>query len=243
MIPIRATVQYMVLFVSAILISATVHVSQAYSEAYIGGQFGTTIANNKLSDVELTDFSPSGTMSDRSLSSSLLVGFKAGYYFPRARWFGLEAEAYHMTPHIKQQETTISIPNGAILRGSGPVTGGTTTGTLTGDHFRVMTLVPVNLMFRYRKTRLQPYFGFGPGIFMGRVTTTIPQFAGSQSSTRMGLNAKAGAEYFFTRHVTAFAEVKYNYVQFDFSGNNNGGVSFRATYNPIILAVGLSYHF
>lgn len=238
-----ASVRYLGIFATAFLISVTVHVSQAYPEAYIGGQFGTTIAGNKLTNVDLTDFSPSGTMSDRSLSSSLLIGFKVGYYFPRARWFGLEAEAYHMTPHIKQQATTISIPNGAVLRDFGPVAGGTSTGTLTGDHFRVITLVPINFMFRYHKTRLQPYFGFGPGIFMGRVTTTIPEFAGSQSSTRMGLNAKAGAEYFFTRHVTAFAEVKYNYARFDFSGNTNGGFSYRATYNPIILAVGLSYHF
>ena len=239
----QAATRYAGIMAITVLISATVSVSRAYPEAYIGGQFGTTIAGNKLSHVDLTDFSPPGTMSDRSLSPSPLIGLKIGYYFPRARWFGLETEAYHMTPHIRHQPTTISIPNGAVLRDFGPVAGGTSQGTLTGDHFRVITFVPVNLMFRYYKTRLQPYFGFGPGVFMGRVTTTIPQFAGTQSSTRIGLNAKAGGEYFFTRHLSGFAEVKYNYARFDFSGNTNGGFSYRATYNPVILAVGLSYHF
>lgn len=240
---LQAVTRSLEISVIAFVVSTTINVSSAYPEAYIGGQIGTAISGNKLSSVDLTDFSPNGSMSDRSLATSPLIGFKLGYYFPRARWFGLETEAYHMTPHIKQQSTTISIPSSAVLRDFGPVTGGTSTGTLSGDHFRVITFVPVNFMFRYYKTRLQPYIGFGPGIFMGRVTTTIPQFAGSQTSTRMGLNAKAGAEYFFTRHLTAFAEAKWNYARFDFSDSNNGGFGYRATYNPLLLAVGLSYHF
>jgi opacity protein-like surface antigen len=191
----------------------------------------------------MTDFSPAGSMSDRSLATSALLGFKLGYYFPRARWFGIETELYHTTPHIKQQPTTIAIQSGSVLREFGPVPGGTSTGVLSGDNFRVLTWVPVNFMFRYYKTRLQPYFGFGPGVFMGRITTTIPQFAGSQNSTRLGLNAKLGGEYFFTRHLTAFAEIKYNYTSFDFAANSNGGFGFKATYNPIFLAFGVSYHF
>ncbi len=224
-------------------LSLIVSVSPAYPEAYIGGQFGTAVSGNTLTNVDLTDFTPNASMSDRSLAPSPLIGMKLGYFFPRARWFGLETEVYHMTPHIKQQSTTITIPNGAVLQDVGPVTGGTSTGTLTGDHFRVITWVPVNLMFRYYRTRLQPYAGVGPGIFMARVTTTIPEFAGSQSSTRMGLNVKFGFEYLFTRRFTTFAEMKYNYARFDFSGTNSGAFGYRATYAPLILAVGVNYHF
>jgi len=193
--------------------------------------------------VGLSNLSPSGTMSDRSLASTLLFGFKMGYYFPRAKWFGLETEAFYMTPHIKQQPTTITIQPGTIASGVGPVTGGTTTNVISGDHFQVFTWAPVNFMFRYYKTRLQPYVGIGPAVFFGRVTTTIPQFAGSQNSTRLGLNAKLGAEYFFTRRITAFAELKWDYTRFDFSGNSNGAFGFSATYSPLLLAVGVGYHF
>ena len=227
----------------ALLVSIVLAVPNAYPEAYIGGQIGTTVAGNSLTSVELTDFSPAGSMSDRSLSRSILGGVKLGYYFPQARWFGIETEFFYTTPHIKQQNTRITIEPGAVLRDFGPVVGGTTVSELSGDHFRVMTWVPVNFIFRYHKTRLQPYVGIGPGLFFGKVTTTIPQFAGSQSSTQLGLNVKAGAEYFFTRHVTAFAEVKYNYVRFDFPANDNGGFGFKATYSPVTIAVGLSYHF
>jgi opacity protein-like surface antigen len=218
-------------------------VPNAYSETYIGGQIGTGVSGNKLKNVELTDFSPTGSMSDRSLATSALFGLKLGYYFPRARWFGLETEFYQTTPHIKQQSTTVTIQPGAVLRDFGPVAGGTSTGVLSGDQFRVRTWVPVNFMFRYYKTRLQPYFGFGPGLYMAHIKTTVTGFEGTQSSTRLGLNAKLGGEYFFTRNVTAFAELKYNYASFNFDPNNNGGFGFKTTYNPIFFAFGVSYHF
>ena len=228
---------------AALLVSIVLAVPNAYPEAYIGGQIGTSIAGNSLDSVELTDFSPTGSMSDRELSRSILGGGKLGYYFPKARWFGIETEFSYTTPNIQQQSTTITIQPGAVLSGFGPVAGGTTESVLSGDYFRVFTWVPVNLMFRYHKTRLQPYVGIGPGIFFGKVTTTIPQFAGSQSSTQLGLNAKAGAEYFFTRHITAFAEFKYHYTTFNFPSNDNGGFGFKATYSPLFVNVGLSYHF
>jgi opacity protein-like surface antigen len=223
--PIRSATQCVEIVALTFVIVLTIGVSSAYPETYIAGQFGTTISGNKLTNIDLTDFTPNASMSDRSLAPSPLIGIKLGYYFPRARWFGLETEAYHMTPHIKQEATTITIPGV-----------GTATGTLSGDHFRVITWVPVNVMIRYHKTRLQPYVGVGPAVFMGKITTTIPQYAGSESSIRLGLNAKVGAEYFFTRHFTVFAEVKWNYTRFEFE-------SLRATYSPLIGAGGLSYHF
>lgn len=225
----------------ALLVLTVMRVSIAYSETYIGGQFGTGLAGNKLKDIELTDFSPAGSKSDQSLARSILVGFKFGYYFPQVKWFGLETEAYHMTPHIKRQSTTVTIPAGAVLRDFGPVAGGTATAVTSGDHFRVITWVPVNFMFRYYKTRLQPYVGFGPGVFFGKLTTTDPQFAESNSSTRLGLNVKGGGEYYITRHFTAFAEVKWNYTKFEFNRTND--LSFKTTYSPLLLAFGLSYHF
>lgn len=225
------------------LISVLIATPYAYPEAYIGGQLGSTIAGKSLSGVEMTDFSPVGSMSDRKLTNSALLGFKIGYYFPRARWFGLETEFYQTNPHIKQQSTTISIPPGAVLRDFGTVAGGTTTGILSGDEFRVRTWVPVNAMFRYHKTRIQPYFGIGPGLFMARVKTTAAGFEGTQSSARLGLNVKAGAEYFITRHLSAFGEWKYNRTNFIFDATANGGFGFKANYEMHFVAVGLNYHF
>ncbi len=218
-------------------------VPNAYPEAYIGAQIGTSVAGNSLKNVELTDFSPAGSMTDRQLSRSILLGGKVGYYFPQARWFGIETEFFYTTPNIKQQNTRVTVPPGAILRDFGPVVGGTTEGVLTGDNFRVMTWVPVNLMFRYHKTRLQPYIGAGPGVFFARVKTTTTGFEGTQNSTRIGLNVKAGLEYFITRNLSAFGEWRYNRTSFSFDPNSNGGFGFDASYRVHFISTGLNFHF
>ena len=149
--------------VAALFLSSMVlEVPKAHSEAYIGGQIGTTlpgggglIPGNRLTNVELNEFSPAATMSDRELSRSIVGGVRVGYFFPRVPWLGVETEAFYTTPHIKQQNTRVTIPPGAIFQGN-PAPGGSTEGILTGDHFRVITWAPVNVMLRYHKTRLQP---------------------------------------------------------------------------------------
>jgi opacity protein-like surface antigen len=228
-------------------------VSSAYSEMYIGGQVGTTLIgdNNKLTKVDLIDLggppgstlTPRGSMSGRDLASSPVWGGKIGYYFPRMSWFGVESEAYHTTPHIEQQATRISIIPGTIVNGIGPVTGGDATTSFSGDYFRVITIAPLNLMFRYNKMRFQPYVGVGPGIFTSRIQTTVSGFEGTQSSTTVGLNVKLGGEYFFTRHISGYAEVRYNHTTFNFDANDAGAFGFKATYNPIIFSFGVGYHF
>lgn len=224
------------------LLSFLMTTPYAYPEAYIGGQLGTTIMGNTLKNIELTEFSPPGTVSNRGLAKSALFGLKAGYYFPRARWFGIETELFQTSPHLKQQNVTISIPAGAIFQGI-PAPGGTAEGTLSGDYFRVRTWVPINFMFRYHKARLQPYFGFGPAIFMAHIKTTKSGFEGTQDTTSFGLNAKAGLEYFITRNLSAFGEWKHSRTSFKFDPNDNAGYGFKADYTPHFVAIGLNYHF
>lgn len=222
---------------------ALIATTNAYPEAYIGGQLGATLMGDKLTKVELTEFSPAASLSDRELAKSALAGLKIGYYFPRAQWFGIETEFYQTNPHFKQQATTLTIQSGTTLRDFGPVTPGSYPGTLVGDYFRVRTWVPINFMFRYHKTRLQPYIGFGPGIFMARIKTTETGFEGTQDTTSFGFNAKAGLDYFITRHLSVFGEWKHNRTSFRFDPNNNGAFGFNANYNPHFVAVGLNYHF
>lgn len=235
---------------AAILLS--LNVSSAYSEMYIGGQVGTTFIgdNNKLTKVDLIDLggppgsilTPRGSMSGRDLASSPVWGGKIGYYFPRVSWFGVELEAYYSTPHIEQGPTRVSILPGTVVAG-GAVASGSVTNIFPGDYFRVITIAPFNLMFRYNKSRFQPYVGVGPAIFLSRINTTEVNFAGTQSSTSVGLNVKLGGEYFITKHISGYGEVRYNHTTFNFDANDAGAFGFKATYNPIIFSFGLSYHF
>ena len=237
-------------WLTAILMS--LNVSSAYSEMYIGGQVGTTFFgdNNKLTRVEITDLSappgsfltPRGSMSGRDLASSPVWGGKIGYYFAKVSWFGVELEAYYSNPHIEQGPTRVSILPGTVVVG-GTVTSGDDVRIFPGDNFRVITIAPFNLMFRYNKARFQPYIGVGPAILLSRIETTEVGFQGTQSSTKVGLNVKLGGEYFFTEHISGYGEVRYNYTRFDFDATEAGGFGFTATYNPIIFSFGVGYHF
>lgn len=232
---------------------------QAYAESYVAGQLGATFPLDGLSDGDLTTTSalvqagtvnfPSGsTVSDQSLKTSFMFGGKIGHYFSRARWFGLEAEIFYSTPDIKQQDITLRSGTPFTLTPSGggpniPLGNEFTAVGFPGADFSVLTIAPLNLMFRYPGNRLQPYIGIGPGIFMARIKdSAITQGDNSQSSTKLGVNTLIGVRYFLTRHVSAFAEGKYNYVRFDFEENPNF-FGFNATYTPINVAFGVSYHF
>ncbi len=237
-----AAVRYLRIFTLSLLSCLSIAVPSAYPEAYIAGQFGMALPSigKGLTDIDITtQFLPGTTHSDLALKSSAMFGAKAGYYFRGARWFGLEAEAYNTTPHIKQQTHTFQNPS----------VPGTVSGTLQGAHFRVFTLAPANLMFRYPKTRLQPYIGIGPGLFFARIKgegLTPDSPASTSDNARLGLNAKAGFEYYITRHLTAFGEVKYNYARFNFRENPDlfpFPYGFNATYQMYLVSFGIGYHF
>lgn len=236
--------------------------SQAYAESYVGGQLGLSFTGNGLSNGDLTSTSapfsgtPSGTVNfpggttidDQSLKNSLMLGAKIGHYFSRARWLGLEAEMFYTSPHIKQQNITLrsDTPFTFTPSGGGPSTslGNELTSVgIQGANFHVLTIAPLNFVVRYPGNRLQPYIGVGPGIFIASIKdSSITQGDNSQSSTKLGLNSFIGVRYYITRHVSTFAEGKYNYVRFNFSENPNF-FGFDATYSPISVAVGINYHF
>ena len=261
---VQSTRRFVIKSLLALLTPMVLFAPQAYAETYVAGQFGVTLPSiwKGLSNGELTSTSapttppdppgtvtfPSGsTVNDQSLKTSFMVGGKIGHYFSRAQWFGLEAEIFYSTPHIKQQDITVrsGTPFTFAPSGGGPSipVGNEATVGFQGNHFSVLTIAPFNLMFRYPGNRLQPYIGIGPGIFIARIKDpSITQGDDSQSSTKFGLNTFIGIKYFLTRHVSAFAEGKYNYVRFNFEENPNF-FGFNATYTPITVAFGVSYHF
>ena len=249
----------------ALLTPIMLFAPHAYAETYVAGQLGVTLPSigDGLSNGDLTSTSsqfqngatsgtidyPGGTtVSEQSLKTSFMLGGKVGHYFSRAQWFGLEAEIFYSTPHIKQQDIKFHSDTPFTFTPSGggpstPLANEFTAPGVQGAHFSVLTIAPFNLMFRYPGNRLQPYIGIGPGIFIARIKDpSITQGDDSQSSTKLGLNTLIGVRYFLTRHVSAFAEGKYNYVRFNFDENPNF-FGFNATYTPFTVGFGVSYHF
>jgi opacity protein-like surface antigen len=227
------------LLLSSLLVAAPI----AYSETYVAGQLGFTVpGSGGLSDGDIISsfFLPGTTHGEFELSSSFMFGGKIGHYFNSARWVGIEAEVFHATPHIDQQVHTFKNPS---------VPGVTASATFQGTYFRVLTVAPFNIMFRYPKTRLQPYIGVGPGIFFARIKGEglAPDAPESTSdNATLGLNAKAGLQYYVTKHFTAFAEWKFNYAHFTFDENQNlfpFPYGLDGTYTMHLISFGMGYHF
>jgi hypothetical protein len=220
---------------------ATSNVSCSYAETYIAGQFGVTlpsVAGKSLGEGDLTGqlIVPGSRVSSQSLDESILFGGKIGHYFKAVPWLGLEAEVYHTTPHIKQQMITFSNSSGPV----GPPL------EFAGLNFRVLTVAPINLMFRYHKTRLQPYVGVGPGLFFAHIGDPALTSNNTQSSMGFGVNAQAGLRYYITRQIALFGEGKFNYTKFSFDETPAGNFNlfgFDADYKIFHAVFGLSVHF
>lgn len=199
----------------------------AQAESYVAGQLGYTLQTDLSSGHTMTPGFSSLALSDIALKDAMLYGGKIGHYFAHAPWLGLELDIYNSTPHLKGQDTTFTGP------------GGSTTIPLPGAYQRVLTIAPT-LMLRYPGKRLQPYLGIGPGVFLGRIKDSVT--GDSQSSTRVGLHALLGVNYFLTPHVAVFTEGKIDYAKFSY-GDEANLFGFTATYLAQHITFGVGYHF
>ena len=243
---IQRAVQHLAFSAILLGVATTTQVSATYAETYIAGQFGVTLPSvlpssfdNGLTNANTTGtlgvITQGGAISDQSLQRSILYGGKIGHYFKAVPWLGLELEVYNTTPHIKQQAIQFYGPSGLI---------GET--NFTGLNFRVLTVAPFNVMFRLPKTRLQPYIGVGPGIFLARIEDPALTSGNTQSSTGFGLNAQAGVRYYITRQIALLGEGKFNYTKFSFDETPAGAFNlfgFDADYKIFHASFGLSVHF
>lgn len=195
----------------------------ALAEWYVAGQFGLNFAD-RLSDVSGTNQLAGMRAPDFDLKNSYTYGAKIGY-FPGHGWFGLELDAFHSTPHIKNLD---EIP---------------------GIHMRV-TQVGLNLIARYPGVTFQPYAGIGTGIVIARVSgaglvSGVPNAppTRSDSDVTSGLTLLAGLRAFVTPYVAVFTEYKYTgaTLQFDRAFGTVGG--FSGDYRAQHVVFGVSYHF
>lgn len=225
-------------------------------EVYVAG-FGGFTWGHQFSGVEGTGtLNNQGQIGSQDLANSVVYGAKIGYFHPgRLNWLGLEVEGFNSTPHIEQ---------GAGLPGSHlrvttlafNLIARTKVGCRHGDDDDV----------RYRRTPVadrhddedrpyahdrssfrdnercpvQLYAGVGPGIFFAETSNALGR---STDNGRVGLNALAGAKFFLTRHVAAFAEYKFNYAQFDFVRGQGSTAGISGEYTASHVVGGLALHF
>jgi opacity protein-like surface antigen len=190
---------------------------EASAEWYVAGQFGANFAD-RLTDVAGTNGLVGARAPDFDLKNSFTYGGKVGY-FPGNGWVGVELDAFHTTPHIKNLD---DVP---------------------GIHMRV-TSAGLNFIARYPGVTFQPYAGVGAAAIIAHISNSPT--TRSDSEVTGGLNLLAGIRAFVTPYVAVFTEYKLTQatLRFDqaFSGFGTAG-GFMGDYRAQQLVVGVSYHF
>ena len=204
----------------AILFSTSLCQAEPYIAGMVGGTFESKSSNIEFKDSRLV---PGITSTALDHDPSVAYGGKVGYFFDSLPWLGGEIEGYSSTPDIKQQGTTITIPNVGNL----PT-------TFTKTDLR-MTVIGFNALVRYPHPTVQPYLGAGLGIF-------IADFPGQQTNAEPGLNGLAGVRLKITEHVGLFVEYKYNRATLTIDPTSRA-LGFEMTYQAHHGMFGVSYHF
>lgn len=184
--------------------------ASATAESYVAGQFGVSVHG--------TYKDPDNVVSDLALKESWAYGAKLGHYLDNLKYFGVETEAYSLTPQIKQQTVTIN---------------GVPAGTLSGSHLRVTTWA-ANVVYRYPGEILQPYAGVGIGVFVAQASNA----AESDTSLSPGLNVQAGLRVMVFKQVAVFGEYKFNWTRLNFKDSDES-----AQYKASLFVFGAGYHF
>jgi opacity protein-like surface antigen len=195
------------------------------AEMYISGYGGVNFAD-RINSIAGTggQAGVQGPLADFDLQNSITYGGKIGY-FPGHSWYGIEAEAFHTTPHIKSfndDPTTSSVDPD------------------TGAHLRITT-VGVNFIARYPGRTLQPYVGAGVGAAIARMGDSI--VLRSDTDVATAWNVLVGLRAFMTSNIAIFTEYKYTGATFKFDQALPPDAGFSGNYRAQHILGGLSYHF
>jgi opacity protein-like surface antigen len=223
-------------------------------ELYVAGFGGYTFGGSSFTNAQVNG-NPIGGF---NLKDSGIYGLKIGYFMPdRLNWLGFEVEGFNTSPNLKPSPNGVGGTNpgaslrvttlafNAIIRGKfacGPSRNEPSRRTTTETH-RTTVDTGRSAYGNQEDTfcPLQPYVGAGIGVFFAH-TNGIGGMNSASDNAVPGFNGLAGVRYFFTEHIAAFGEYKYNRATFNF---NNAGATggLSGDYSVHNVVGGLSFHF
>lgn len=208
--------------VLCLCVTGLLSVLPAHGEWYVVGQTGVilpgSLSNATVSSPTLAGGVSGARVADIDLEqASLFYGAKAGYFFPKREWFGVETEAYTAQLNITQQTVVGGVPGFVFAA------------TMPGSHLQLTTWA-INAIVRSPSlvAELEPYGGIGPALFFST--------SGGVTNVSLGVNLIAGARYFVAPQIALFGEFKYNRATIRTP-------SIEGDYSAQIFVFGISVHF
>jgi opacity protein-like surface antigen len=249
------------LALAALGLSLAVWPSPASAEPYLAGYAGAAFTQKKDLDTRLEINNTAvvdGDAHDLKFETALLFGGKVGYFFGPSLLggnVGLEAEAFHFEPDVRQQTS----------RFTGTLGGVSADRQIRVQHADVdITGAALNLVYRWRlapepelpRGRFQPYAGVGLAVLIAELSTTTTPFdvnkSISDTNVQPALQVLAGLRTFITPHIALFVEYKFLQSQrftFDFTVPGTiGGFPVqetardRADITSHHVSVGIGFH-
>jgi len=217
------TLVYGLIVTSVLMGGPLLNVAQA--DWYLSGYGGLAFPGSLTTTTDTQQFgrfgaTSSARISDVQLENDFAFGAKAGFFFKKRKWLGLETEVFTFFPNMTQQNTIVAQP-GKLAFGA----------TLPGAHLQV-TALAVNLVTRDTTAdRFNAYGGLGPAFFY----VYSRNFPGKLTLTP-GMNLTGGARYFVTDQFAVFGELKFHIAHFNFGG-------FSGDYSGQMFVGGVEYHF
>jgi len=231
------------------------------AEPYLAGYLGAAFTQNKDLETRLELNGTSvvdGDARNLKFETSLLYGGKVGYFFDGRLLggnVGLEAEAFHFEPNVRQQTSRFvgtlgSVPADRQIRVQHADI------EITGAALNLLYRWPLAVGDDLPRGRFQPYVGVGLAVLMAELSTTTTPFdvnkAISDTNVQPALQVLAGVRTFVTRNVAVFVEYKFLQSRpftFDFRvpGTIGGGpfvetARDRSDLTSHHLSVGASFH-
>lgn len=220
----------------------------AQAETYLGGMLGVAVPlpGTVTGDENLNYPNPPGpgqlfrgASTQIGMKESLAYGVKAGHYFDRWPWLGIEAELLTATPHVMAGTIAIDTKSQTV---------GTFREAQSGVHLR-MTTGALSILVRYPGQQWQPYAGIGPAVFWGHASGTglscDHRCQGPEvdtTSMTLGWTSQLGLRYLVTPQIGLFGEWKYQSTTAHFDQVRSLS-HLEVSYETHIVMVGVSYHF
>jgi opacity protein-like surface antigen len=197
----------------------------ARAELYVAGEAGIGFPGD-FSNVKGIGTISGAPFGNLSLTNVVTYGGKVGYYFERAKWFGVETELFVSNPHVKPNQVSSPGANAAAA-------------ALSNGGYLLALTPAFNVMVRRPGEFLQPYAGLGIAV----VNTRLSTGAGSSGDTAPSVNVLIGLKAFLTHHLAAFVEFKYIHATLVFDDVGAPGAGVKGVYQLPAFVGGLAWHF